>query len=123
YQVSNTFPRLPIHETTTWAQQNLTTRTETDYDSFRWLSGYYAVMSASNPVEKREYAYGTAPNWGSLVRTSHYDYLHLTSSTYRGLNILDKVTSTKVYAGSSGSGTLTAQTLNTYDGVAIPTIG
>src|SRR5258708_16671311 len=35
------------------------------------------------------------------------------------MNILDKVTSNKVYAGSSGSGTLTAQTLNTYDGVAI----
>lgn len=30
------------------------------------------------------------------------------------------MTSQKVYAGSSGSGTLTAQTLNTYDGVAIP---
>ena len=29
----------------------------------------------------------------------------------------------KVYAGSSGSGTLTAQTLNTYDGVAIPASG
>ena len=110
---------LPIHETTTWNQQNLVSRTETDYDSWAmsgW-SGQYA--SASNPIEKREFDYGTG-SWGTpQVRTTDYGYLHLSNSTYLGLNILDKETSKKVYAGSSGSGTLTAQTLNTYDGVAI----
>jgi hypothetical protein len=111
---------LPIHETTTWNQQNLVSRTETDYDSylFNGLS-----FSASNPMEKREFGYGTAPNWGSLVRTTDYGYLHLTNSTYLGLNILDKVTSTKVYAGSAQASNLKAQTLNTYDGVAIPPSG
>ena len=69
-------------------------------------------------MKKREYDYGTG-TLGSLTRTTDYGYLHLSNSTYLGLNILDKETSKKIYAGSSDSGTLTAQTLNTYDGVAI----
>jgi len=124
YWTSNEPAILPIHETTTWNPQNLVSRTETDYDSWAASSfnntTYYGT--AGNPIEKREYGYGTG-SWGSLVRTSDYGYLHLSNSTYLGLNILNKVTSHKVYAGSSGSGTLTAQTLNTYDGVAIPASG
>jgi RHS repeat-associated protein len=108
---------LPIHETTTLNQQNLVSRTETDYDSFLnpWAGG---TITASNPIEKREFDYGNG-TWGTQIRTTDYGYLHLSNSTYLGLNILDKETSKKVFAGSSGSGTLTAQTLNTYDGVAI----
>jgi RHS repeat-associated protein len=107
---------LPIHETTTWNQQNLVSRTETDYDSFSF-SGTY-IASAGNPTEKREFGYGTG-TWGAQVRTTDYGYLHLTSSSYLNLNIVNRVTSTKVYAGTSQTGTLTAQMLNTYDGVAI----
>ncbi len=121
YQTSGNLPILPIRETTTWNQQNLVTSAETDYDSFHWLTGNCALMSASNPIEKREYDYGTGIR-GALIRTTDYGYLHLSNSTYLGLNILDKVTSKKIYAGGSG-GTLTAQALNTYDGVAIPANG
>jgi len=115
---------LPTRETTTWNQQNLVSKVEMDYDS--WVastfntSTFYAT--AGNVVEKREFDYGTGAS-GSQVRTTQNGYLHLSNSTYRGLNIADKVTSKKIYAGSSGSGTLVAQTLNTYDGVAIPAAG
>lgn len=122
YQTAGNLPVLPTHETTTWNQLNLVSRTETDYDSWpipNW-TGFYA--SASNPVEKREYSYGTG-TWGPLVRTTDYGYLHLSNPTYLGLNLLDRVTSQKTYAGSSQTGTLLAQTLNTYDGVAIPPAG
>src|ERR1700722_10056436 len=111
-------PVLPIHETTTWNQQNLVSRTETDYDSWQIAGWPNNPMSAANPIEKREYDYGTG-TWGSLIRTTDYGYLHLSNSTYLGLNILDKITSEKIYAGSSGRGTLMAQTLTTYDAVAI----
>jgi hypothetical protein len=107
---------LPIRETTTWNQQSLVSKTETDYDSYpgwTYLGGT-ANISASNPVEKREFDYT-----GVQVRTTDYGYLHLSNPTYLGLNILDKEMSRKIYAGSSQTGTLSAQTLNTYDGVAI----
>jgi len=120
YQTGSVPAVLPIHETTTWNQQNLVSRTETDYDS--WSFGGSYLASAGNPIEKREFDYGTG-TWGAQVRTTDYSYLHLSNSSYLGLNILDKMTSKKVYAGSSQSGTLTAQTLNTYDGVAIPAGG
>ncbi len=107
---------LPIHQTTTWNQQNLVSRTETDYDSYSVGGG--PTVSGGNPTEKREFNHGTG-TWGAQIRTTDYGYLHLSNSTYLGLNILDKVTSKKVYAGSSQSGTLVAQTLNTYDGVLI----
>jgi len=115
---------LPIRETTTWNSQNLVSKVEMDYDS--WVAStfntttYYAT--ASNVTEKREFGYGAgAP--ASLVRTVQNGYLHLSNSTYRSLNILNRATSNKVYAGSSQTGTLVAHTLNTYDGVAIPTNG
>ena len=117
YDTTNTI--LPIRETTTWNPQNLVSKVETDWDSFAVWSG---AITWRNPVERREYGFGTGGP-GSLIRTTSYGYQHLTNSTYRGLNIADRLTSTKVYAGSSQTGTLTAQSLNTYDGVAIPTTG
>jgi RHS repeat-associated protein len=124
YWTTNEPAILPIHETTTWNQQNVVNRTETDYDSYApWsFNNVTYYVTASNPVEKREYDNGTG-TWGSLIRTTDYGYLHLSNPTYLGLNIVDKETSKKVYAGSSGSGTLTAQTLTTYDGVVIPASG
>jgi RHS repeat-associated protein len=118
YQLTNNLPILPIRETTTWNQQNLVSQTETDYDSWPIPGWTGFSASASNPVEKREFDYGTGSR-GVQVRTTDYGYLHLSNSTYLGLNIADKVTSKKVWAGPSGTGTLVAQTLNTYDGVAI----
>ena len=126
YWTTNEPAILPIRETTTWNQQNLVSKVEMDYDSWFASTSYNGLQTfnatAGNVIEKREFGYGTgAP--GSQVRTTDSGYLHLSNSTYRGLNILDKVTSTKTYAGTSQTGTLTAQILNTYDGVAIPTAG
>jgi RHS repeat-associated protein len=122
YQLTNKLPILPIRQTTTWNQQNLVSQTETDYDSWA-ISGWTGFStSASNPVEKREYDYNTGSR-GVLTRTTDYGYLHLLNPTYLGLNIADRVTSHKIYAGSSQTGSLVAQTLNTYDGVPIPAGG
>jgi RHS repeat-associated protein len=124
YWTTNSPGYLPIRETTTWNPQNLVSKVETDYDS--WNASTFGattfLATGGNVVEKREYAYGTgAP--GGQVRTTDNAYLHLTSSTYRNLNLLTKITSTKVYSGTSQTGTLVAQTTNTYDGVAIPASG
>jgi RHS repeat-associated protein len=100
---------LPIRETTTWVPQNLVTKTETDYDTLAIWSGNFTWK---NPMEKREYAYGTgAP--GGLVRRTDFNYLHLTNSTYRNLNIADRPTSKIVYDGLNN---IKAQTTYTYDG-------
>jgi len=104
---------IPIRETTTWNQQNLVTKTETDWDSVS-VTGFgntqYPVY-VQNPIERREYDYGTgAP--GALLRKTDYTYLHNGNSTYTGLNILSATTSKKLY---DGSGNLKAQTLYTYD--------
>jgi RHS repeat-associated protein len=110
---------LPIHETTTWNQQNLVSRVETDYDAYPgWtVNSVTNNISASNPIAKREYAYGT-PSWGALVRTTTFGYQHLSNATYRNLNLVGKVTSKKVYVGSQ-TGTLVAQTTYTYDGTSL----
>jgi RHS repeat-associated protein len=124
YWTTNSPAILPIRETTTWNPQNLVSKVEMDYDS--WNASSFGtttfLATGGNVVEKREYAYGTGSP-GSVVRTTDNSFLHITNATYRSLNILNRVTSTKVYAGSSQTGTLVAQTTNTYDGVAIPTSG
>lgn len=94
----------PIRETTTWNQQNLVRKVETD-----WASDFL------NPSERREYDWGTgAP--GALLRRTHYTYLHLQNSTYLNKNIADRPTSVIVY---DGSGNIKAQTTTTYDGSAL----
>jgi len=109
---------VPAHETTTWNPQNLVSRVETDYDLYTgWTDnqGSHSV-TGQNPIERREYAFGSG-TWGSQVRTTHYNYLHLTNSTYLNANMVDLPTSKVVYNGSSQSGTIVAQTTYTYDGV------
>src|SRR5258708_3007684 len=124
YWTTNEPAILPIRETATWNLQNLVRKAEMDYDS--WVASTFRTTTiyatAGNVIEKREYGYGTARP-GPQIRTTQNAYLHLSNSTYRGLNILNRITSNKIYAGSSQTGTLVAQTLNTYDGVAIPTSG
>ena len=105
-------PILPIRETTTWNQQNLVTKTETDYDTMSIWSG---TFSWGNPTEKREYAYGTGAA-GSLVRQISFNYLHLTNTTYKNLNIADRPTSKTTY---DGAGAIKAQTQYTYDGTGL----
>jgi RHS repeat-associated protein len=103
---------LPIRETTTWNQQNLTTKTETDYDGISVWSG---TLSFKNPIEKREYAFAASPNPGGLVRKTHYNYKHLSTPSYLTANILDKPISKIVY-DSTGTN-IVAQMTYTYDGV------
>ncbi len=75
-------------------------KTETDIDS-------YGVAS-----EVREYDWGTgAP--GSLVRTTHLNYLLGTS--YTNINIRNRPAQMLIYEGSSATGTLRARTDITYD--------
>jgi RHS repeat-associated protein len=114
YQTSGAI--LPVIVTTTWNQQNLVSKVETDWDSgppiinaagqpFRW----------SNPLERREFGYGMgAP--GSMSRRTHYDYLHLNDQAYRDLNLADLQSTTTIY---DGSGNLIAQTSNAYDGSSL----
>src|SRR5262249_49004758 len=64
-----------------------------------------------NPVERREYDWGSG-NPGSLLRRTHYDYKHLNTQTYRDLNLASFPTSLVTYDGSN---TPIAQTQTFYD--------
>jgi RHS repeat-associated protein len=110
---------LPIRETTTWNQQNLVRKVETDWDTvtiqYCGLTGNCGTFTWQNPLERREYDWATgAP--GALLKRTHYNYLHLQNSTYLNKNIADRPTSVIVY---DGSGTIKAQTTTTYDGSAL----
>ena len=107
-----TYIVLPIRETTTWNQQNLVRKTETDWDT---VTSGYNTITWQNPVERREYDWSTgAP--GALLKRTDYNYLHLQNSTYLNKNIADRVTSVIIY---DGSGNITAQTTTAYDGSAL----
>jgi RHS repeat-associated protein len=112
---------LPVRTTTRLDPTgvNTVTKRETDWDSFlfQWDGSYGNLLfSWSNPVEVREYDYGAgAP--GSLVRSTDYSYLHLSSATYRGLNIAAHPTSEVVH---DGAGNIAAQTAFTYDSYSNP---
>ena len=104
YSTSSTI--LPIRETTTWNQQNLTSKVETDWDSFV-VSG--TTVTARNVVNRREYDWGSA---GPLLRTTSFNYLHLVNTSYLSANIVDRATLKTIYYGSSNQ---MAQTSNSYD--------
>jgi YD repeat-containing protein len=106
----------PIRETTTWSQTNQVTKTETDWDTFTVTNGTSTFTTTwKNPIERREYAFGSGTP-GALVRRTHSNYLHLTNSTYRNANIANRATSQIVY---DGSGVIQAQTTTAYDGSAL----
>ncbi|MGH9713866.1 MAG: RHS repeat-associated core domain-containing protein [Candidatus Acidiferrales bacterium] len=109
----NTNSPLPRTETTTWALNNQVSQVQTDWDSFN--TGQ-RVISWRNPINKREYAYGTGSS-GGLVRTTSFNYLHLTNSTYLNLNIADKPTSKIVYEADGV--TVHAKTLYSYDNTTL----
>jgi RHS repeat-associated protein len=104
---------LPIRETTTWAQTNQVTKVETDWDSF---DTGQRVITWRNPTNTREYAYGNGSP-GGLVRTTHFDYLHQTNTSYRNANIADKETDKIVYEADGV--TVHAKTLYTYDNTTL----
>src|SRR5712692_29491 len=105
---------IPIRETTTWSQQNLVTKTETDWDQLSWQGG---PITWRNPTARREYNWGSgAP--GGLLRAATYGYLHLTNTDYLNKNIADRRTSEVVY--ESDGITVHAQTQFEYDNYAAP---
>jgi RHS repeat-associated protein len=104
--------KVPTRATTTWLLTNQVKKSETDWDT-KSVTGGTAVWK--NPMEQREYDWGTgAP--GSLVRRTDYDYLHRHNSSYLNVNIADRPTSKIVY---DGAGNIVAQTTYTYDGTAV----
>jgi RHS repeat-associated protein len=109
---SSTLLVLPIRTTTTWNQSNLVSKQETDWDS---LNTGLGTISWKNPINRREYGYGIGSP-GLLARKTSFNYLHLTNSIYRTLNIADRPTSKIVYDGSNN---IMAQAQYTYDGSAL----
>jgi RHS repeat-associated protein len=98
---------LPIRETTTWNQQNLVSKVETDPDTF---AINYTInnqprsftFSWQNPLERREYDWGSGAS-GALSRRTHFSYKHLEQQAYLNANIADRVTLEKIYDSSNDS--------------------
>jgi RHS repeat-associated protein len=111
---------LPIRETTTWNQQNLTMKTETDWDT-QVISGV-GTISWHNPIEKRVFDWGSNPAQLALLQRTHSSYRHLESdgSSYLAANLADLVTLTQIY---DGSGNVLSQTQNSYDGGGLTSTG
>lgn len=109
YSITGTV--LPIRETTSWDQLGLVSKTETDWDSFAVNMGTWTdTFTRRNPEAKREYDFGNgAP--GGLVRTTEYDYLHETNSSYVAKNIVGKLSAQRVKEGT----TVRAQSTFAYD--------
>src|SRR5258708_8309312 len=111
---------LPIRDPTTWNQQSLVTKTETDWDTVNTVFDQVTMpIYVRNLKEKREFAYGTN-SAGGLVRRTDYTYLHNTNSSYNSLNILNRAMSKIVHDGSSN---IKAQTTYTYDSGTITSTG
>jgi RHS repeat-associated protein len=111
---------LPIRVTTTWNQKNLSTKIETDWDT-KVISGV-GTVSWHNPIEKRIYDWGANPAQLTLLQRTHSSYRHLEAdgSSYLGANIANLLTLLQTY---DGSGSLLAQTQNSYDGTALTSTG
>jgi RHS repeat-associated protein len=111
---------LPIRETTTWNQQNLTMKTETDWDT-KVISGI-GTVSWHNVIEKRVFNWGSDPTQLTLLQRIHSSYRHLEAdgSSYFSANIAELLTLTQTY---DGAGNLLAQTQNSYDGSALTSTG
>ncbi len=115
---------LPIRETTTWNQQNLVSKLETDWDTVRTRKSSVTLFTldvlVQNPVERREYSYGTGAA-GALIRRTHTSYVHGTNTTFTSLNLLDRLSSKIVYDGPSGA--TKAQETYSYDGSPLVSTG
>ena len=117
YKYSNGYTFVPIRDTTTWNQQNLVSKVETDWDTISVpdFNGGTGTVTWKNPVAVREYDWGNGGP-GPLLRNTTYDYLHLDNGNYLQRNIADRVTAQYVY---DGVGNLAAATTNSYDQIAV----
>jgi RHS repeat-associated protein len=104
---------LPIRVTTTLNPSNQVKKVETDWDSVSVTQGNGTVttISIQNPLETREYDFGSGSP-GPLLRRTTDTYLHQNNSTYLAKNLLSLKSSEIIH---DGSGKLVAQTLYTYD--------
>lgn len=99
---------------TTLNDTNQVTDVQTDYDSWaEYTSAWCGPCNTSrlNPVEVREYDYGSGSR-GALLRRTDTAYLHDSNSNYLNAHIWDRATSKSVY---DGNGNLKAQTTFEYD--------
>jgi RHS repeat-associated protein len=110
---------LPIRETTTWNQQNLVMKTETDWDTM-FISGV-GTITWRNPIERRTFDWG-AGTFGAELQRVHSSYRHLESdgTAYLNFNIADMPTLVETYDGSNN---LVAKTQNYYDGSSLTSTG
>jgi RHS repeat-associated protein len=111
---------LPIRQTTTWNQQNLTMKTETDWDT-QFISGA-GTVSWHNPIEKRVFDWGSDPAQLTLLQRIHSSFKHLEANgqAYLAANIADLPTLVQTY---DGAGAMLAQTQNSYDGSSVTSTG
>jgi RHS repeat-associated protein len=85
-------------------------KTESDYETLTGTDG--TTYTFLNPIEQREFAYGTVTTPGALLRRTVFTYLHTGNQNYLSRNIVHRVLNTTVYDGSSHQ---VAQTVNEYD--------
>ena len=111
---------LPIRETTTWNPTNQVAKNETDWYFYATPSTNEQI-SWGNPLETREFDYGTGTP-GAQLRRTDFTYLHQSNSSYLNANVADRTTSKVVYPGTSTRPI--AQTTFGYDGSTVtPTSG
>jgi Bacterial EndoU nuclease len=106
----------PIRKTIT-LDNGLVAKTETDYETFSIAAG---AATRLNPIEVREFAYGTGSP-GALMRKTDYTYLHNNNSSYATLNIVDRVASTTAYAGNQVA--QTTYEYDVYNHTSLPSMG
>lgn len=109
---------LPISKTVT-LDNGMQSQKQTDYETFTFTCALcdtdagqgIGVATRLNPTEIRQYDYGTGKP-GALLKRTDFTYLHTGSTTYKNLNMVDKVTSITTY---DGSGNEVAETVNEFD--------
>jgi RHS repeat-associated protein len=115
-----------IRTTTTLADTNQVSKTETDYtDCFNYTvfpppggQGYSETDCRVNPTATREYDFGSGSP-GPLLRSSSITYLHnvpTTGTPYLNAHIWDRVAQKTIY---DGNGNQVAAATYSYDGTTI----
>lgn len=116
YLGGNTPGNIRVSRETTTLANGLTSKVETDYDTFVHQDRFGPnTYSRLNVVEKRFYDYAQGVP-GPLLKRVHYTYLHdANPNSYlppNGSNIADRVLAIDTY---DGAGNHVAQTVNEYD--------
>jgi RHS repeat-associated protein len=113
-------------KTITLADTTQVAQTQTTFDSYTVTYNYATpttyTLSRVNPLETREYDYGTGAA-GNLVRRTTFTYLHDSNTNYLNKHILDRPASKTVYDNTSntcqGQSRACSQTNFGYDTTSI----